>query len=103
LAIGVRDGVRAGQQDSDRTSIKTKMRALVREGRITVIPLSPQSERSYSLLRKSTGGSVAFHWNGRGIQGDRRLLEWLKATLEQSTDGSNTSNDVLSQKSGGQQ
>ncbi|MFI5350403.1 MAG: hypothetical protein ACHQ2Z_12725 [Elusimicrobiota bacterium] len=84
VAIAVRDGVRSGQQDKDRLELQTTLRGLIREGRVTVVPLSPEANRVQELLKKSTGGFLAYRWNGQGIQGDKRLLDWIKSTAEQA-------------------
>jgi hypothetical protein len=84
VAVAVRDGVRSGQQDKDRADLKATLRGLIREGRVAVVPLSPEADRVSELLKKSTGGSLAYRWNGQGIQGDRRLLDWIKASAEQA-------------------
>jgi hypothetical protein len=82
VAVAVRDGVRSGQQDRDREELKKTFRALIREGRVCVVPLSPEAERVSDLLKKTFGGFFAYRWNGQGIQGDRRLLDWMKASAE---------------------
>jgi hypothetical protein len=82
VAVAVRDGVRSSQQDKDRAELKTTFRALIREGRVAVVPLSPEADRVHELLNKAAGGFLAYRWNGQGIQGDRRLLDWIKASAE---------------------
>jgi hypothetical protein len=82
VAVGVRDGVRSDQQDADRARLQTLFRGLIREGRVTVVPLSPEAERTGQLLKKTLGGFLAYRWNGRGIQGDARLFAWIRATAE---------------------
>lgn len=82
VAVGVRDGVRADQQDKDRTELRALFRALIREGRVAVVPLSPEAERVGQLLKKTLGGGAAYRWNGQGVQGDRRLLDWIKTAAE---------------------
>ncbi|MFI5346646.1 MAG: hypothetical protein ACHQ51_09760 [Elusimicrobiota bacterium] len=82
VAVGVRDGVRSDQQDKDRSELQTTFRKLIREGRVAVVPLSPEAERSGQLLKKTLGGFYAYRWNGQGIQGDRRLLDWIKTSAE---------------------
>ena len=84
VAVAVRDGVRSGQQDKDRLELQTTLRGLIREGRVTAVPLSPEANRVQELLKKSTGGFLAYRWNGQGIQGDKRLLDWIKSTAEQA-------------------
>ena len=84
VAVAVRDGVRAGQQDADRTSLQNTLRGLVRQGRVAVVPLSPEAERVGELLKKASGGFLAYRWNGQGIQGDRRLLDWIKDSAEKA-------------------
>lgn len=87
VAVAVRDGVRAGQQDKDRADLKATFRALIREGRVAVVPLSPEAGRVDELLKKNSGGFFGYRWNGRGIQGDRRLLDWIKASAEEAVNG----------------
>ena len=81
-AVAVRDGVRAGQQDKDRAELQATLRGLIREGRVAVVPLSPEANRVEELLKKSAGGFLAYRWNGLGIQGDKRLLDWIKSSAE---------------------
>ncbi len=82
VAVGVRDGVRSDQQDKDRAALQTLFRGLIRDGRVAVVPLSPEADRSGQLLKKTLGGFFAYRWNGQGIQGDRRLLDWIKTSAE---------------------
>lgn len=84
VALAVRDGVRAGQQDADKAEAQNTLRGLIREGRVAVVPLSPESDRVGQLLKKAAGGFLAYRWNGQGIQGDARLLDWIKASAERS-------------------
>lgn len=84
VAVAVRDGVRAGQQDKDRSQLQQTFRGLIREGRVCVVPLSPEAGRVQELLKKALGGFYAYRWNGQGIQGDRRVLDWIKASAEAS-------------------
>ena len=85
VAVAVRDGVRAGQQDKDRAELKASFHALNREGRVAVVPLSPEANRVNELLKKAIGGFIAYRWNGQGIQGDRRLLDWIKTSAEEAS------------------
>lgn len=80
VAVAVRDGVRSGQQDRDRAALKTTLRALIREGRVCVVPLSPEAGRVDDLLKQTFGGFFAYRWNGQGVQGDPRLLDWIKSS-----------------------
>ncbi len=84
VAIGVRDGVRSGQQDSDRAALSATMNELARKGRIVVVPLSPQAERTRQLFNRAMGRAFAYRWDGRGIQGDRRLGDWVRTSAEQA-------------------
>ncbi len=84
IALGVREGVRSDQQDKDRQALRTAMRALVRKGPIVVVPLSPQADRTQEMFKRSLGGFFAYRWSGQGIQGDRRLTDWIKASAEQA-------------------
>lgn len=82
VALAVRDGVRASQQDADKAEIQNTLRGLIREGRVAVVPLSPEADRVGQLLKKASGGFLAYRWNGQGIQGDARLFDWIKAAAE---------------------
>lgn len=84
LALGVREGVRADQQDKDRRVLRAAMRGLARKGRVVVVPLSPQAERTGAMFKKELGGFFAYRWDGRGVQGDRRLQDWIKASAEKA-------------------
>jgi hypothetical protein len=84
VAVAVRDGVRSDQQDKDAAEMRTLFRGLIREGRVAVVPLSPEAERVGQLLKKTLGGFYAYRWNGQGIQGDRRLLDWIKTSAEEA-------------------
>lgn len=85
IALGVREGVRSDQQDKDRQALRAAMRALVRKGPIVVVPLSPQADRTQEMFKKTLGGFFAYRWSGQGIQGDRRLTDWIKASAEQAS------------------
>lgn len=80
IALGVREGVRSDQQDRDRRALRAAMRELSRKGRICVVPLSPQADRARGMFDKTLGGFSAYRWDGKGVQGDRRLAEWIKAS-----------------------
>lgn len=86
VAVAVREGIRSGQQDRDRAELKNTFRALIREGRVSVVPLSPEAGRVDDLLKQTFGGFFAYRWNGQGVQGDRRLLDWIKAAAQQAAD-----------------
>ena len=104
VAVGVRDGVRSDQQDKDRAELQATFRGLIREGRVDVVPLSPEAERVGQLLKKTLGGFFAYRWNGQGIQGDRRLLDWIKAAAETAADlpdGRQFKDDARGAPSGG--
>jgi hypothetical protein len=104
VAVGVRDGVRSDQQDKDRSELQTTFRGLIRAGRVNVVPLSPEADRVGQLLKKTLGGFYAYRWNGQGIQGDRRLLDWIKATAQSSAalpDGRQFKDDARGAASGG--
>ncbi len=87
IALGVREGVRSDQQDKDRQSLRAAVRGLIRKGRVVVVPLSPQAERTHEMFKRSLGGFFAYRWNGQGIRGDRRLTDWIKASAEQGALG----------------
>ena len=104
VAVGVRDGVRSDQQDKDRAELQTTFRALIRQGRVSVVPLSPEADRVGELLKKTLGGFYAYRWKGQGIQGDRRLLDWIKSSAEASAalpDGRQFKDDARGAVSGG--
>ena len=84
VALAVRDGVRAGQQDADKAEIQNTLRGLIREGRVDVVPLSPEADRVNQLMKKAAGGFLAYRWNGQGVQGDARLLDWIKTSAEKA-------------------
>jgi hypothetical protein len=80
----LRDGVRGEQQNSDRAELSRTFRALARTGAITVVPLSPSAGRVKQLLDKNPPGPF-YRWNGRGILGDKRLLDWIKSAAEEAS------------------
>lgn len=82
VAVGVREGVRADQQDKDRADLKLLFRGLVREGRVVVVPLSPQGARVGQMLKNTLGGFAAYRWDGKGIEGDKRLGDWIRSSAE---------------------
>lgn len=84
FAVAVRDGVRADQQDRDRAELKSVFRGLIRRGRVVVVPLSPEADRVRELLERSLGSFYAYRWDGKGVQGDRRLADWIAASAEQA-------------------
>ncbi|MDX6768855.1 MAG: hypothetical protein SF051_04935 [Elusimicrobiota bacterium] len=77
-AVPVRDGVRSGQRDKDRESLKAKLSELAVTGGIVAVPLAPDGRRLEHLLRQSAG-STAYRWDGQGVLGDARLLEWIRS------------------------
>ena len=87
VAVAVRDGVRADQRDKDRAGLRAAFRGLIREGRVAVVPLAPEAGRVNELLKKTLGGFFAYRWNGQGIQGDRRLLDWVKNSAAAAAGG----------------
>ncbi len=76
-AVYVRDGVRAGQRDKDRAVMKAKLSQLASHGAIVAVPLAPDGRRLERTLRQNAGG-VAYRWDGQGVLGDARLIEWIK-------------------------
>ena len=86
VAVAVRDFVRSDQQDKDRAELQSTFRGLIREGRVSVVPLSPEAGRVEDLLKQAFGGFFAYRWNGQGIQGDPRLLAWIKASAQQAAE-----------------
>ncbi|NNN06587.1 MAG: hypothetical protein HKL90_11860 [Elusimicrobia bacterium] len=79
----LRDGVNSSQQDSDRRELRQTFRGLARSGAITVVPLSPSAARVKQLLDKNPPGPF-YRWNGKGILGDARLLQWIKAAAAEA-------------------
>lgn len=77
-AVHVRDGVRSGQRDKDREGLKAKLSSLASNGGIVAVPLAPDGKRLERMLRQAAG-STAFRWDGQGVLGDARLLEWVKS------------------------
>jgi hypothetical protein len=77
-AVHVRDGVRAGQRDRDREALKAKLSELAVQGGIVAVPLAPDGRRLERMLR-SGAGSVAYRWDGEGVLGDARLIDWIKS------------------------
>lgn len=83
-AVAVRDFVRSDQQDKDRAELRETFRGLIHEGRVCVVPLSPEAGHVEDLLKQTFGGFFAYRWNGQGIQGDPRLVAWIKAAAEEA-------------------
>ncbi|MFI5363674.1 MAG: hypothetical protein ACHQ49_17045 [Elusimicrobiota bacterium] len=84
VAVSVRDFVRSDQRDKDRADLQATFRGLAREGRICVVPLSPEAGHVADLLKQAFGGFFAYRWNGAGIQGDPRLLLWIKTAAAEA-------------------
>lgn len=80
----VRSGVRAGQQDKDREELRATFRALAGEGRVVAVPLAPDGSLVERPLKRELG-NAAYHWDGKGLLGDRRLLDWVAATAESAS------------------
>lgn len=74
--IWIRDGVRAGQQDKDREENKATLRRLRTEGAVVAVPLAPEGQRIARLLQRQLG-SATYRWNGKGLFGDSRLVDWI--------------------------
>ncbi len=72
----VRDGVRSGQQDKDSTENKAALRALTTQGGVIAVPLALDGRRVGQLLQRQLG-SGGYRWNGKGVLGDERLIEWI--------------------------
>jgi hypothetical protein len=77
--LAVRDGTRAGQQDKDRAENKATLRGLTTQGGVVAVPLAPDGRRVGQLLQRQLG-SNGYRWNGKGLIGDPRLVEWILAT-----------------------
>lgn len=80
-AVAVRGGVRAGQRDKDREELRTTLRALTSEGRVVIVPLAPDGSLVERMLKRDLG-NAAYHWDGKGLLGDRRLLDWVGSAAE---------------------
>lgn len=81
--VALRDGVRGDQADADRKELTNTLRALARQGAITMVPLSPSARRIKQMLDKNPPGPF-YRWDGRGILGDKRLLDWIKKSAEEA-------------------
>ncbi len=77
--LRVRDGTRAGQQDKDREENKATLRRLTTQGGVVAVPLAPDGRRIGQLLRRQLGTS-GYRWNGKGLIGDPRLVDWILST-----------------------
>lgn len=77
-AVHVRDGVRSGQRDADRERLKAKISELVTQGPVVAVPLAPDGRRLERMLRAGSG-SLAYRWDGQGVLGDARLIDWIKS------------------------
>lgn len=78
-AVHVRDGVRASQRDRDRDALKAKLSELAAHGTVIAVPLAPDGRRLERLLRQAAGGSAGYRWDGQGVLGDPRFLDWINA------------------------
>lgn len=76
--IWVRDGTRAGQQDKDREENKATLRRLTTSGAVVAVPLAPDGRRVGKLLQRQLG-TAGYRWNGKGVVGDQRLVDWISA------------------------
>ena len=88
-AVHVRDGVRSSQRDRDRDVVKAKLGELATHGGIVAVPLAPDGKRLERMLRQSAG-NVAYRWDGQGVLGDARLIDWISsasATAAKLPDG----------------
>jgi len=83
-AVAVRAGVRYGQQDKDREELRALLRALTTEGRVVVVPLAPDGSQVERLFKRDLG-NAAYRWDGKGVLGDKRLLDWIRSTAEASS------------------
>ena len=83
--IWVRDGTRAGQQDKDHSENKAMLRALTTKGGVVAVPLAPDGRRVGQLLQRQLGTS-GYRWNGKGLIGDPRLIEWVTSISKAASD-----------------
>jgi len=81
VAVGVREGVRYGQQDKDRKELHETFRTLTTAGRVIIVPLAPDGSRVERLLKRDLG-NTAYRWDGKGVLGDKRLLDWVRSAAE---------------------
>lgn len=82
--IWVRDGTRAGQQDKDRAENKATLRRLITSGGVVAVPLSLDGRRIGQLLQRQLG-TGGYRWNGKGLLGDARLVEWISSVSKASS------------------
>ncbi len=82
--IWVRDGTRVGQQDQDRSANKATLRRLVTAGSVVAVPLAPSGRRVGQLLQRQLGTS-GYRWNGKGLIGDPRLIDWILSISKASS------------------
>lgn len=79
--VGLRDGVRASQQEKDLRELRETFRGLSGPGRVLVVPLGLNAEQIGRLLRRDLAG-VAYRWDGKGAAGDKRLLDWIESSAK---------------------
>ena len=82
--IWVRDGVGAGQQDKDRSENQATLRRLTTQGAVVAVPLAPDGRRIGQLLARQLG-SGRYRWNGKGLIGDMRLIDWIRAVSQDAS------------------
>jgi|CXWL01.1.fsa_nt_gi hypothetical protein len=82
--IWVRDGVGANQQDKDRTETQATLRRLTTEGAVVAVPLALDGQLIGRLLARQPGFG-RYRWNGKGLLGDQRLMEWVRAVSAQAS------------------
>lgn len=83
--VWVRDGVRVVQQDKDREENKATIRRLVTAGGVNAVPLAPDGRRIGKLLQKQIG-TAGYRWNGKGLIGDPRLIDWIQSIAKAASD-----------------
>ncbi|MEK7383422.1 MAG: hypothetical protein AAB262_09060, partial [Elusimicrobiota bacterium] len=70
------------QQDEDREELRRTFRALAAEGgTVVVVPLAPDGSLVERRLKRDLG-FAAYRWDGKGLLGDRRLLDWVRSAAE---------------------
>ncbi len=82
--IWVRDGVGANQQDKDRTENQATLRRLTTHGSVVAVPLAPDGRRIGQLLARQLG-SGRYRWNGKGLIGDKRLVDWIRTVSQNAS------------------
>ncbi|UPT74358.1 MAG: hypothetical protein M0D55_01015 [Elusimicrobiota bacterium] len=54
------------------------MRALTTQGAVVAVPLAADGRLVGQLLQRQLG-TAGYRWNGKGVIGDARLVDWVGA------------------------